>query len=78
MLTNGYAIYNNPSILVFLKERGIKIVEMSYHFGILDQISVMSNNMLEKIVEYLKEKDMQIKILVTINSTNCNMLAEMC
>lgn len=78
MLTNGYAIYNNPSILDFLKERGIKIVEMSYHFGIQDQISVMSNNMLEKIVEYLKEKNMQIKILVTINSTNYNMLDEMC
>lgn len=78
MLTNGYAIYNNPLILDFLKERGIKIVEMSYHFGIQDQISVMSNNMLEKIVEYLKEKNMQIKILVTINSTNYNMLDEMC
>ena len=51
MLTNGFEIYRNPAILDYLKERGIEIVEMSYHFGIQDKISKINNAMLEKNIE---------------------------
>lgn len=78
MLTNGLEIYRNPSILDYLKERGIKVVEMSYHFGIQDKISRINNAMLEKNIEHLKTKGMKFKLLVTINSENYNMIDEMC
>ena len=78
MLTNGFEIFRNPDILDYLKERGIEIVEMSYHFGIQDKISKMNNAMLEKIIEYLKEKNMKFKLLVTISTDNYQMIDQMC
>lgn len=78
MLTNGFEIYRNPDILDFLKDRGIEIVEMSYHFGIQDKISKINNAMLEKNIEYLKAKGMKFKLLVTINTENYNMIDQMC
>lgn len=78
MLTNGFEIYRNPDILDYLKDRGIEIVEMSYHFGIQDKISKVNNVMLEKIIEYLKEKNMKFKLLVTISTDNYKMIDEMC
>ena len=78
MLTNGFEIYRNPNILDYLKERGIEIVEMSYHFGIQDKISKINNAMLEKNIEYLKAKGMKFKLLVTISADNYNKLNQMC
>lgn len=78
MLTNGFEIYRNPDILDFLKDRGIEIVEMSYHFGIQDKISKINNAMLEKNIGYLKAKGMKFKLLVTINTENYNMIDQMC
>ena len=78
MLTNGFEIYRNPDILDYLKERGIEIVEMSYHFGIQDKISKINNAMLEKNIGYLKEKGMKFKLLVTISTDNYNMIDKMC
>lgn len=78
MLTNGFEIYRNPSILDYLKERGIEIVEMSYHFGIQDKISKINNAMLEKNIGYLKEKGMKFKLLVTISTENYTMINKMC
>ncbi len=78
MLTNGFAIYKNPEILQFLKSSGIEIVEMSYHFGIQDEISVMGNQMLESVIEHLKRENIRYKILVTISSENYLMIEEMC
>ena len=78
MLTNGFEIYKNPDILDFLKDRGIEIVEMSYHFGIQDKISKINNAMLEKNIGYLKAKGMKFKLLVTINTENYNMIDQMC
>ena len=78
MLTNGFEIYRNPAILDYLKEKGIEIVEMSYHFGIQDKISKINNDMLEKNIEYLKEKNMKFKLLVTISTDNYQMIEEMC
>ena len=78
ILTNGFEIYRNPDILDYLRDRGIEIVEMSYHFGIQDKISKINNAMLEKNIEYLKTKGMKYKLLVTINSDNYNKLDKMC
>lgn len=77
-LTNGLEIYRNPNIIQYLKSKGIEIVEMSYHFGIQDKISIMNNMMLEEIIKILKNNEMEIKILVTITSENYKMLNEMC
>ncbi len=78
MLTNGFEIYRNPAILDYLKEKGIEIVEMSYHFGIQDKISKINNAMLEKNIEYLKAKGMKFKLLVTISTENYNIIDQMC
>lgn len=77
-LTNGLEIYKNPTIIQYLKSKGIKTVEMSYHFGIQDKISIINNDMLEKVIEILKKYKMEIKILVTITIDNYNKLNEMC
>ena len=77
-LTNGLEIYRHPNIIQYLKSKGIEIVEMSYHFGIQDKISIMNNMMLEEIIKILKNNEMEIKILVTITSENYKMLNEMC
>ena len=78
MLTNGFEIYRNPDILNYLKDRGIEIIEMSYHFGIQDKISKINNVMLEKNIEYLKAKEMKFKLLVTISADNYKMIEQMC
>lgn len=77
-LTNGIAIYKNPDILRYLQSKGINRVEMSYHFGIQDEISVMNNQMLDKVIEYIKQYGMTFKILTTISSANYNMVEDMC
>lgn len=78
MLTNGFEIYRNPDILDYLKDKGIEIVEMSYHFGIQDKISQINNEMLLKDIEYLKSKNMKFKLLVTISTGNYKMIDKMC
>ena len=78
MLTNGFEIYRNPDILDYLKDKGIEIVEMSYHFGIQDKISNINNAMLEEDIKYLKSKNMKFKLLVTISTDNYKMINKMC
>ena len=48
IMTNGVAIYKDPSILDYLKEKGIRQVFMSYHLGIHEDISPVEVEALEK------------------------------
>lgn len=78
ILTNGYAIYKDDAVLPLLKENGIEIIEMSYHFGIQDKISVVDKMILEKTIQKINVNGFKLKLLVTINCDNYDKVLDMC
>lgn len=78
LMTNGKAIYDNPYIVNQLKYNGINSISMSYHFDIQNDISIMNYDMLNKVIEILKQYDMNFRLLTTINSKNYMSIQSMC
>ena len=78
ILTNGYLIYNNIDILDKLKENGINTIEMSYHFDIQEQISIMKKEQLDFVIKQLKKYGFKIKLLTTITSYNYKNIEKFC
>ena len=49
IMTNGIEILRNPDILEKLKSIGIKIISISYHIGIHDNISAVNEQTIKKL-----------------------------
>lgn len=77
-MSNGLAIYDNPKILDTIMGYGITSISLSYHFGIQDNISVMSPEKIEKVINLILQKGLQVRLLTTITSDNYNKILEMC
>lgn len=78
IMTNGLEIYNNPNIIGLLKENGIKIVEISHHFSIHDQISPVPIEIVEKVIKMCITSGLKILINTTITQKNYLEVEEMC
>lgn len=77
LMTNGLAIYEDPSILDKLKAYGITKIFMSYHYGIQDDISVVSRNQLETNIKNVLSKGFKLRLYTTITSTNYRNIQDM-
>ena len=70
IMTNGVAISKNPSILDYLKEKGIRQVFMSYHLGIHGDISPVEVEDLEKNINNILSRNLKLKLYVTVTQKN--------
>ncbi len=77
-MSNGVAIYNNPEILDTIISYGITSISLSYHFGIQDDISVMTPEKIEKVINLILQKGLQVRLLTTITSHNYDKITKMC
>ena len=78
VLTNGIAINNNPAILDTLINCGIKMILLSYHFGIHDKISKIQESMLKQTITLIKSKKLAVKLMVTITKDNYLFVDDIC
>lgn len=78
IMTNGLRIFKEPEIIDMLKEVGIKNVFMSYHFGIQDSLNGITNEMLNKVIRDLRDKDMRVVLMTTITNQNAKDTLHIC
>ena len=78
VLTNGIAIEKEPEILETLIECGVKMILLSYHFGIHNKISKVKEEMLKHIINLIKTKNIKVKLMVTITQDNFLYLDSIC
>ena len=78
IISNGKAILENPDTIKRLKENDISTVSLSYHFGIQDKISVITEEDLNHIIKELQENGIEVRLMTTINSKNHDRILEMC
>lgn len=78
IMTNGIEILRNPDIMKELKNRGIKIISISYHMGIHDEISSVKEELIYKVINIAKQHSMKVRIMVTIDKNNYLLVEEMC
>lgn len=74
LMTNGLAIYQNPDILDYLIENGIKQIFMSYHFGIQKDISPITIMQLEENIKNIRSKNLKLKLYATVTSKNFKLI----
>ena len=77
IMTNGLALYQDKDMLAFLKHHNIKKIFMSYHYGIQDDISVVSREQLESNIMRIVKEGFKLRLYTTITSSNYRMLHEM-
>lgn len=78
IMTNGLRIFKEPEIIDMIKEAGIKNVFMSYHFGIQDSLNGITNEMLNKVIRDLRDKDMRVVLMTTITNQNAKDTLHIC
>ncbi len=78
LISNGRAILDNPETIEKLKENDISTVSLSYHFGIQDKMSIISEEGLNQIIKKLQDNDIEVRLMTTINSDNYDRIIEMC
>ena len=78
IMTNGIEIVRNPDIMKELKNRGIKIISISYHMGIHDEISSVQKEMIYKVINIAKQNSVKVRIMVTIDKDNYILVESMC
>ncbi len=78
IMTNGLRIFKEPEIVDQLAENGIKTVYMSYHFGIQDSLNGITNQMLNKVIELLRAKGMNVTLMTTITNKNAKDTLAIC
>ena len=78
LISNGLAILNNPLTVEKLKENEISTVALSYHYGIQDSISMISEKQLLEVIKLLQKSDIEVRLMTTINTLNYNRIKEMC
>ena len=77
IMTNGLALLNKETIKA-LKDNEIQSVSMSYHFGIHEDISKVTLKTIKRILEILRENDINYRFLTTITSKNYKQIEYMC
>lgn len=78
ILTNGKEFLINNEICNKLKENNITSVSLSYHFGIQDELSPVKIKDLNKIINIIKENNLQFRLMTTITSENYKLIPYMC
>ena len=78
ILSNGKAILDDSSIIDKLKENDVTTVALSYHFGIQNDISVVSEDDLKRIMDKLRNNGIEYRFMTTINSDNYNRIVDFC
>lgn len=78
IMTNGLRIFNEPEVIDLLIENGIKNVFMSYHFDIQDSLNGITNDMLNTVINMLKEKGLRIILMTTITNKNVQNTFNIC
>jgi len=78
IMTNGIEIVRNPEIMNKLREMGIKIISISYHMGIHEEISSVRKELVYKVISIAKQYSMKVRIMVTIDRDNYMLVEEMC
>lgn len=78
ILSNGKVFLDDPSIIKKLKENDVTTVALSYHFGIQNDISVVSEDDLKRIMDLLRKNDIEYRFMTTINSDNYLNVVEFC
>ena len=78
LISNGKAILNNPDTIDKLKENDIGTVALSYHFGIQDNLSPVTEEELNEIIKTLQDNDIEVRLMTTINSRNFYRIREIC
>ena len=78
ILTNGIKLLKDRKIVDKLKESGIETIEMSYHFGIQEEISEINEQQLCKIINLVKKVGFKIKLLTTITLNNYDKILKIC
>lgn len=78
IMTNGLEIYRNPDILNYLKEHGVHRIFMSYHYGIQDELSPITMDMLKQNIKTILRFGMQVRLYTTITKQNFDKVHEIC
>ncbi len=76
--TNGLVILDHPDLLQDLKNRGIKQIQLSYHFGIHDSISGVQESRLGRAIDLIKQAGLKLKLAVTVTKQNYLMVDQIC
>ena len=77
LLTNGLILYKNERLMEKLKNIGIKHIDMSYHFGIHDDISQVKYHIIGDNIRRLLKYNIRTEIRTTISSKNYKMIESM-
>ena len=72
IMTNGMALYMDPSKITFLKENGINTVSLSCHFGIQSKISAVEIDIVRQVIIMCNEKKVRVRLLTTLCKENVN------
>ena len=78
IMTNGLEIYKNPDILNYLKGNGVRRIFMSYHYGIQDELSPVTTQMLKENIKTILAAGMQVRLYTTITKHNYNKVHDIC
>jgi MoaA/NifB/PqqE/SkfB family radical SAM enzyme len=78
LLSNGKAIIDNPKTIDALKENDIESVSLSYHFGVQDDFSEITEEKLNTIIAELQKNGIDVRLMTTITSKNYDKIEEMC
>lgn len=78
IMTNGIEIVHNPEMMQTLKSIGIKTISISYHMGIHDEISLVREEIVYRVIKIAKQYSMKVRIMVTIDRDNYLFVESMC
>lgn len=74
LLTNGLILYKNDSLMKRLKQIGIEHIDMSYHFGIHEEISNINYQIICDNIQRLLDYGIRTELRTTINSYNYKLI----
>lgn len=78
LMTNGKAIYENPSLARKIKENGITTVGISYHFELHDIVSQVPKDVVLGAIDICLANGLEVLINTTISTTNYQNIEHMC
>ena len=78
VLTNGLVFKDNYDYLDDVRNAGIKRVCISYHFELHDLISMVDKEYLRNLFPIVRKHGLNLEIMTTISSINCNKVLEYC
>ncbi len=78
IMTNGLRLYREPEVIDLLKESGIQNVYMSYHFGIQGSLNGITNEMLDTVIQRLRDKNLRVILMTTVTNQNAKDTLRIC